>query len=98
MDLKPPSSGEVARNRWENLEHLRPTDEIKIVIADATDYAWAKTVLDERALTQRCPVLFSPAQGQIEPAQLADWILADGLPVRFQLQLHKIIWGNMRGK
>jgi len=98
MDLKAPDSGESAKNLWANLDHLTPRDEIKIVIASRTDYEWARDALREHRLDQRCPVLFSPAQGRIEAGDLADWILADGLPVRFQLQLHKLLWGNMRGK
>jgi len=98
MDLKAPDSGECARNRWENLPFLHARDEIKIVIASRQDYEWAREQIRSHALTQRCPVLLSPAQGQIQPAELAEWILADGLPVRFQLQLHKLLWGNMQGK
>jgi 7-carboxy-7-deazaguanine synthase len=98
MDLKAPDSGESSKNLWANLELLNGRDEIKIVIASRSDYEWAREVLHERQLTQRCPVLFSPAQGQIEAADLARWILEDGLPIRFQLQLHKLLWGNMRGK
>lgn len=98
MDLKAPDSGECARNRWENLPFLHARDEIKIVIASRQDYEWAREQIRCHALAQRCPVLLSPAQGQIQPAELAEWILADGLPVRFQLQLHKLLWGNMQGK
>lgn len=98
MDLKAPDSNEAARNRWENLVHLTPADELKIIIASRNDYEWARHALQVHDLAGRCPVLFSPAQGLINPQELADWILADGLPVRFQLQLHKLIWGNMKGK
>ena len=98
MDLKTPDSGEVARNRWENLEHLGAHDEIKFVICSRGDYEWARGILRERGLDRRCAVLFSPSAGQLEPAQLADWILADELPVRFQLQLHKVLWGNSPGR
>ena len=98
MDLKAPGSGEVERNRWENLPCLGPRDEVKIIIASRADYDWAKAVLQQHQLSDRCPVLFSPAQGQLAPADLAAWILADGLDVRFQMQLHKVLWGNMRGK
>ncbi|MCG2575696.1 7-carboxy-7-deazaguanine synthase QueE [Dechloromonas sp. XY25] len=98
MDLKAPDSGELARNLWENLVQLNPRDEIKIVIASRSDYEWARDVLRERQLDRICPVLFSPAQGLIEPQSLAEWILKDGLNVRFQLQLHKLLWGNMQGK
>lgn len=98
MDLKAPGSNEAERNRWENLVHLKPGDEIKIIIASRADYEWARHALQVHDLAGRCPVLFSPAQGLIEPRELAEWILADGLPVRFQVQLHKVIWGNMKGK
>lgn len=98
MDLKAPDSGESGRNRWENLACLTPRDEIKIVVASRGDYEWAREILTRHRLADLCPVLLSPAQGQLEPSDLADWILADGLPVRFQLQLHKVLWGNMRGK
>ena len=98
MDLKAPGSGECDKNLGSNLEFLNRNDEIKIVIASRGDYEWAREILRERKLDQLCPVLFSPAQGQIEAADLAGWILDDGLPVRFQLQLHKLLWGNMKGK
>ena len=98
MDLKAPDSGESAKNRWENLPLLKAQDEIKIVIASRADYDWAVKVLRDNALDSLCPVLLSPAQGALEAVQLAEWILADGLPVRFQMQLHKLLWGNIRGK
>jgi 7-carboxy-7-deazaguanine synthase len=98
VDLKAPGSGESARNRWENLDCLRPTDEIKIVLASRADYEWAKSALGERRLADKCAVLFSPVGDRLPPAQLAEWILQDRLPVRFQLQLHKILWGNERGR
>jgi 7-carboxy-7-deazaguanine synthase len=98
MDLKAPDSGECARNRWENLDSLTPRDEIKIVVASRADYEWARDQIRTRQLDLRCPVLLSPAQGLVEPRALAEWILEDGLNVRFQLQLHKILWGNMQGK
>jgi len=98
MDLKAPDSGESAKNLWSNLAHLKARDEIKIVIASREDYEWAREVVSAHALDSRCGVLFSPAQGSIDPAELAGWILEDGLPVRFQLQLHKLLWGNMQGK
>lgn len=98
MDLKAPDSAESARNLWENLTVLTPRDEIKIVIASRGDYEWARDVLRQKKLDQVCSVLFSPAQGLIEPQSLAEWILEDGLNVRFQLQLHKLLWGNMQGK
>jgi 7-carboxy-7-deazaguanine synthase len=98
MDLKAPDSGESAKNLWKNLEVLNRRDEIKIVIASRADYEWAREVLRDRLLDRLSPVLFSPAGGLIEPQSLAEWILEDGLNVRFQLQLHKLLWGNMKGK
>lgn len=98
MDLKAPGSGEVSRNRWENVPLLRASDEVKIVLADEADYAWAREQLDLHQLAARCTVLLSPVQGQLSPATLADWIMRDRLPVRFQLQLHKILWHDARGR
>lgn len=98
VDIKPPGSGEMSRNRWENLAHLTPNDEIKFVLADRADYEWARDAIQQHVLAQRCPVLMSPVQGELDPALLADWILQDRLPVRMQLQLHKILWGNVAGK
>ncbi|MGE5385547.1 MAG: 7-carboxy-7-deazaguanine synthase QueE [Betaproteobacteria bacterium] len=98
MDLKAPDSGESGRNRWENLQRLGAGDEIKFVVASRGDYEWARDIIRERQLDALCPLLMSPVQGRMAPAELADWILADGLPVRFQLQLHKLLWGNMRAK
>lgn len=98
MDLKAPDSAESAKNRWENLALLNGRDEIKIIIASRTDYEWARNALRERRLDALCPVLFSPAQGLIEARALAEWILEDGLNVRFQMQLHKLLWGNIKGK
>ncbi|MBL8404856.1 MAG: 7-carboxy-7-deazaguanine synthase QueE [Dechloromonas sp.] len=98
MDLKAPGSGEVGRNLWSNLDCLNDRDEIKVVIASRDDYEWARDVIRQRHLDRLCPVLLSPAQGLLEASSLAEWILADGLNVRFQLQLHKLLWGNMQGK
>jgi len=98
MDLKAPDSGESARNRWENLAVLKHNDEIKIVIASRGDYEWARQAIREHRLAERCPVLLSPAAGLVEPTALAEWIIADGLDVRFQMQLHKLLWGNAQGK
>ena len=98
LDLKTPASGEQDKNLWANLEWLKPDDQIKFVIADRADYEWARTVLRERDLAAVCPVLFSPVWG--EPAfatELADWILSDQLNVRFQVQLHKVLWGDRPG-
>jgi 7-carboxy-7-deazaguanine synthase len=88
----------VERNLWSNLEHLTPHDELKLVLADRADYDWAVAQLRRHGLIGRCPILMAPVQGSLEPGTLADWILADGLPVRLQVQLHKLLWGNMRGK
>ena len=98
MDLKAPDSGESGRNLWSNLDHLLAHDQIKIVLASRGDYEWARSMLTERALADRCTVLFSPVHGAVEPRELAEWILADRLPVRFQLQLHKLLWNDARGK
>jgi 7-carboxy-7-deazaguanine synthase len=98
MDLKTPDSGESARNRWENVALLSMRDQVKFVICSRADYDWAKQCLVEHALASRCEVLFSPAFGQVEPRDLAGWVLADGLPVRFQLQLHKLLWGEEPGR
>ena len=98
MDLKAPGSGEADKNLWANLEHLKARDEIKIVIASRADYEWAREALRQHRLNERCPVLLSPAQGLVEPRDLAEWILADGLDVRFQMQLNKLLWGKMQGK
>lgn len=98
VDLKTPASGEVDRNYWRNLSLLTPRDEVKFVLADEADYSWAKRMLFEHKIHQRCPVLFSPVWGQIEPAQLAEWILRDGLSVRMQLQLHKLLWKEAKGR
>jgi len=98
MDLKAPDSGESTKNRWENLTHLDTRDEIKIIIASRGDYDWARQAIREHRLDTICPVLLSPAAGLVEPTALAGWILEDGLNVRFQLQLHKLLWGNAKGK
>ncbi len=97
MDLKAPASGEAGRNRWENIPYLREQDQIKFVLSDRKDYVWAKSVLLEHDLMHRCEVLFSPAFETLEFRQLAEWILEDRLPVRFQVQLHKLLWGDERG-
>lgn len=98
VDIKAPGSGESAKNRWENLAALQPTDELKFVLASRADYEWAKSVLAERHLAKQCPVLFSPVWDSLPAAQLAEWILQDRLPVRFQLQQHKVLWGTERGR
>jgi len=92
LDIKCPGSGEVAKNRWENLEHLKPNDEIKFVIADRADYDWARRVIEERGL-KRWTLLFSPVWGELDLKSLAEWMLSDRVPARLQTQLHKHIWG-----
>lgn len=97
MDLKAPDSGEFKRNRWSNLQHLRAHDQLKFVLAGRVDYDWARATVAEHGLAQRCQVLFSPVHGSLKPRELAEWILADRLPVRMQLQLHKLLWGDEPG-
>jgi 7-carboxy-7-deazaguanine synthase len=98
IDVKTPASNEAARNRIENFAQLSQRDQLKFVICSRADYDWSKAFLLEHALTQRCRVLFSPSYNQLAPTLLADWILADRLPVRFQMQLHKVLWGDVPGK
>lgn len=98
MDLKTPSSGEMGRNLYGNIEYLNPHDQVKFVIADQADYAWSKQQLIAHKLPERCQVLFSPVMGTMSPTELADKILSDQLPVRFQIQLHKYLWDDARGK
>ncbi len=97
VDIKTPASGEAEKNCWQNINYLRQQDQVKFVICDREDYLWAKLVLDEHRLTDRCTILFSPSFDELEPRQLAEWILTDRLAVRFQLQLHKILWGSAPG-
>jgi 7-carboxy-7-deazaguanine synthase len=98
LDIKTPGSGEAHKNLWENLEHLTGKDEIKFVLCDEADYQWAKQLLVERDLAHRCEVLFSPVHDGLAARDLAEWILRDRLPVRMQVQLHKILWGNEVGR
>lgn len=98
MDIKTPASGEVEKNRWTNIDLLKPSDQVKFVIGDRQDYEWSRAQLQERRLADRCEVLFSPVQSLLSPTELAEWILADRLPVRFQLQLHKLLWGEEPGR
>lgn len=98
MDLKTPASEEASKNRWDNIHYLREQDQVKFVLCNQSDYVWAKNIVDEHQLTDRCAVLFSPSMGQLEPTRLADWIVEDQLNVRFQLQLHKILWNDVPGK
>ena len=98
VDVKTPASGEQSRNLLELLPQLAPHDQLKFVVCDRADYEWARDLTRERGLAERCPVLFSPSFGQLAPRDLAGWILEDRLPVRFQLQLHKVLWGEERGR
>ncbi|MGR8953279.1 MAG: 7-carboxy-7-deazaguanine synthase QueE [Gammaproteobacteria bacterium] len=98
MDLKTPSSGELGRNRYQNIGFLDRKDQIKFVIGNKADYDWSKAALQEYDLPNRCQILFSPVMGEQDPTDLAEKILADRLPVRFQIQLHKLLWADARGK
>lgn len=98
LDIKTPGSNEVQKNLWGNLDHLKPTDEVKFVLCDRADYDWAKQALAECAIAEKCCVLFSPVYSTLNPTDLADWVLQDRLPVRMQVQLHKILWGETPGK
>ena len=98
VDVKTPGSGEEPRNLYEQLAALAPQDQIKFVITSRADYEWSRDKLRELHLSERCGVLFSPSHGQLPARELAEWVLADRLPVRFQIQLHKILWGDERGR
>jgi len=98
VDVKTPGSAEASRNRVENFALLTPRDQLKFVICSREDFDWSKAYLEQHALAGRCQILFSPSYTQVSATQLAEWILAERLPVRFQLQLHKILWGDVPGK
>ncbi|RFF52276.1 7-carboxy-7-deazaguanine synthase QueE [Xanthomonas campestris] len=98
VDIKTPASGEEHRNRWDNLPLLTARDQIKFVICSRADYEWSRDVVATQALGRRCTVWFSPSKGQVSARELADWIVADRLPVRFQMQLHKILWDDEPGR
>jgi 7-carboxy-7-deazaguanine synthase len=98
VDVKTPASGEVERNRYANLEVLRPEEQVKFVLCSRADFDWARDFVRERRLHERCTVLFSPSYGQLEARDLAQWVLDERLPVRLQVQLHKILWGDAPGK
>lgn len=98
VDLKTPGSGELERNRYDELTHLSSADQVKFVITDRADYEWSRDRLREFNLPARCTVLFSPSYAQLPARELADWVLEDRLPVRFQLQLHKLLWGDVPGR
>ncbi len=97
VDVKTPGSLEQDRNLWENLHALKSTDQLKFVICDRDDYEWSRQLVDKHQLHLSCEVLFSPAYGQLQATQLANWIVEDRLPVRFQIQLHKLLWGEKQG-
>lgn len=97
VDIKTPGSGEASKNRWKNLALLTTNDQVKFVICDRADFDWSKRILEKYQLTDSCEVLFSPSTDEMDTTQLADWIVEDRLPVRFQLQLHKILWGDKQG-
>lgn len=98
LDIKTPGSGEIGRNLWANLALLTRHDQVKFVLCDRADYDWARALVAEHDLQQRCDVLFSPSKSQLDPRELADWIVADRLPVKFQLQLHKLLWDDEPGR
>ncbi len=98
IDFKTPGSGECDRNRYENLAHIGPRDQVKFVLCDRADYEWARDQIRQRGLPARCEVLLSPVFGELDAGRLADWILEDGLRVRLQVQLHKLLWGDVRGR
>jgi len=97
LDIKTPGSGEVENNLWTNLTHLKPQDEVKFVLCNREDYEWAKELISTHKINEKCPVLFSPVYSQVNPTALAEWVLADKLAVRMQVQLHKILWGERPG-
>ena len=97
VDIKTPASGEAGKNCWENLPFITRHDEVKFVLCDEADYLWAKTIIQQHQLTNKCTVLFSPVHVGLNPTHLAEWILRDNLPVRLQVQLHKILWNNVPG-
>ena len=98
LDIKTPGSKEEARNLWSNLPLLTARDQVKFVLCDRADYDWAHGIVDQHGLTQTCDVLFSPSKSELDPRELADWIVADRLPVRFQMQLHKLLWDDEPGR
>ena len=98
LDIKTPGSGEVKKNRLDNLKYLSASDQIKFVICDEPDYEWAKNMINDYQLHERCKILLSPNHDQLQAATLADWLLRDQLPVRFQIQLHKYLWGDVPGR
>ena len=97
LDVKTPESSELENNVWSNLDHLKSIDEVKFVLCSYADYEWAKDLLNKYKLSEKCSVLFSPVYSQVNPTLLAEWVLADHLPVRMQVQLHKVLWGEKPG-
>lgn len=98
LDIKTPGSQEVAKNYWQNVDFLSAHDQIKFVICDRADYEWSKEVIRHYELSNKCQILFSPSHEQLKPGDLADWVLQDRLQVRLQVQLHKYLWGDVRGR
>ena len=98
MDIKTPDSEEATKNRWENLGILKKSDELKFVICSREDYQWSKLIIEKYMMIDICPILFSPSSESLDPRDLAEWILADQLPIRFQIQMHKILWDNQPGR
>ncbi len=98
MDLKTPGSGEMEKNLWANLDYLTLQDEVKFVLCDENDYQWAIEAIKTHDLSRKCSILFSPVHGELDPALLAEWILRDHLPVRLQIQIHKLLWGDGPGR
>ena len=98
MDIKTPDSDESTKNRWENIGELKKSDELKFVICSREDYQWSKAIIEKYKINEICQVLFSPCSELLDPRDLAEWILADQLPIRFQIQIHKILWNNQPGR
>ena len=98
LDIKTPASGEHKNNRFENLAHIKPQDALKFVICNRSDYHWSKRLVEDQVLNTQAEVFFSPSAEELNPTELADWIVADKLPVRLQVQLHKMLWQNAQGK
>ena len=98
MDIKTPDSEEATKNRWENIEILKKSDELKFVICSREDYQWSKAIVEKYKMDKICPILFSPCSESLDPRDLAEWILTDQLPIRFQIQIHKILWDNQPGR
>ena len=98
MDIKTPDSSESTKNKWENIDLLKKSDELKFVICSREDYQWSKDIIEKYKINEICPILLSPCSGSLDPRELAEWILTDQLSIRFQMQIHKILWNNQPGK